>query len=125
MCGEWFTGDLPYQDSPEDEVVLRLDRLVNHPTYSPIVGVMGGYDIAVYMLDEGSKRFINISLFLLKHIVVFQGSWLRRLLQTFYLLSVSQMSALGWNKPGIGSAVPLSLYTSSGQSSLAGSSPTL
>ena len=56
VCGEWFTGPLSTQDSPEEEVVLLVERLVTHPEYSPAVGVLGGGDVAVYMLQEDSKR---------------------------------------------------------------------
>ena len=51
VCGEWNIGDVPEINSEEEEVVLPIKKIINHPNYSTN-GPGEGYDIAVYWVDE-------------------------------------------------------------------------
>lgn len=65
VCNEYSLMIKPEASSVEEEVVLYLDRITNHPSYSPgtpadtganIKGPYAGGDIAVYHLTGESKR---------------------------------------------------------------------
>ena len=55
MCGEWNIGQEPELYSQEEEVVLPITKIINHPSYST-TGPGEGYDIAVYYVDDTKLR---------------------------------------------------------------------
>ena len=52
VCGEHNIGSLPEVLSLENEIVLRIKRIVNHPKYTQENGPINGYDISVYQVDD-------------------------------------------------------------------------
>ena len=52
VCGEWSTAEEPELYSREEEVVLPVTKVINHPLYSAELGPGEGYDIAVYHADN-------------------------------------------------------------------------
>ena len=53
VCGDWAIALTPEDDyffSPEDEVVLEPEEIVNHPNFD-INNIISGNDIAVYKVD--------------------------------------------------------------------------
>ena len=64
ICSEYSLTIEPEQDSDEDETVVDIERIVNHPDYDPgtpadlgadLKGPYAGSDIAVYHLTAASK----------------------------------------------------------------------
>ena len=56
VCGEWSTAEEPELYSREDEVVLAVTKITNHPKYSAEQGPGEGHDIAVYHVDDMKLR---------------------------------------------------------------------
>ena len=65
VCGEHSLVVQPEDISPEKEVVLQIQKIVNNPNYSPgteedtgenLKGPYNGYDIAVYHITWASER---------------------------------------------------------------------
>jgi hypothetical protein len=56
VCGVWSIGEEPELYSREDEVVLPVTKIINHPGYSPEFGPGEGNDIAVYHVDDTLLR---------------------------------------------------------------------
>ena len=65
VCNEYSLVIQPEASSKEEEVVLYLDKITNHPSYSPgtpediganLKGPYAGGDIAVYHLKSESKK---------------------------------------------------------------------
>ena len=44
----------PETETPEDEVVLDVTKIVNHPGYDAAKGPIAGNDIAVYLVNEAN-----------------------------------------------------------------------
>ena len=55
VCGEWSVGEEPELYSQEVEVVLPIQKIINHPSYST-AGPGEGYDIAVFHVDDTKLR---------------------------------------------------------------------
>ena len=51
VCGEWSIEEIPEQFSFENELVLNILNITNHPAYDPQLGPIGGNDIGVYHVD--------------------------------------------------------------------------
>ena len=71
VCNEYSLMIKPEADSEEEEVVLYLDRITNHPSYSPgtpadtganMKGPYAGGDIAVYHLKGESKQKLKAAM---------------------------------------------------------------
>ena len=65
VCSEHSLQIEPEQSSPEEELVLQIEDMVNHPSYeqgteedkgADLKGPYAGADIAVYHLTEDSKQ---------------------------------------------------------------------
>ena len=60
VCGEHNIGGLPEQLSRETEIILKFQRIINHPKYTKENGPIHGYDIAVYLIDDAPlKQLLN------------------------------------------------------------------
>ena len=71
VCNEYSLLIQPEANSEEEEVVLYLDRITNHPSYSPgtpadtganMKGPYAGGDIAVYHLKSDSKQKLKAAM---------------------------------------------------------------
>ena len=56
VCGEHNIGGLPEQISRETEVILKIERIINHPEYTKENGPINGYDISVYLVDDAPLK---------------------------------------------------------------------
>ena len=52
VCGSRSIAEVPEQLTVENEVVLNVVSFTNHPQYDPAKGPVGGYDLAVYKVDD-------------------------------------------------------------------------
>ena len=52
VCGIYSLEQRPEVYIPNDEVVLDIVEIINHPDYSPEKGPLHGGDIAVYKVNE-------------------------------------------------------------------------
>ena len=52
VCGSRSIAEVPEQLTVEDEVVLTVHKFTNHPQYNSSKGPEGGYDVAVYHVDD-------------------------------------------------------------------------
>ena len=54
VCGEWNIGEEPELSSEEEEVVLPINKFINHPSYKD--GPGEGYDISLYFVDDAKLK---------------------------------------------------------------------
>ena len=52
VCGSRSIAEVPEQLTVENEVVLTVLNFTNHPQYNSSKGPIGGYDVAVYKVDD-------------------------------------------------------------------------
>ena len=52
VCGSKSIAEVPEQLTVQKEVVLNVVSFTNHPHYNVSKGPVGGYDIAVYKVDD-------------------------------------------------------------------------
>ena len=52
VCGSRSIAEVPEQLTVEEEVVLTVLKFTNHPQYNSSKGPEGGYDVAVYHVDD-------------------------------------------------------------------------
>ena len=52
VCGSSSIAEVPEQLTVENEVVLDVVSFTNHPQYDPSKGPIGGFDLAVYKVED-------------------------------------------------------------------------
>ena len=52
VCGSRSIAEVPEQLTVENEVVLTVLNFTNHPQYDSSKGPIGGYDVAIYKVDD-------------------------------------------------------------------------
>ena len=59
VCGEWSVGEEPELYSREEEVVLPITKIIQHPSYTPEAGPGEGWDLAVYHVDDSRLKGVG------------------------------------------------------------------
>ena len=52
VCGSRSIAEVPEQLTVENEVFLNVVSFTNHPQYDPSLGPIGGFDLAVYKVED-------------------------------------------------------------------------
>ena len=91
VCGSKSIAEVPEQLTVQKEVVLNVLSFTNHPQYDSSKGPVGGYDIAVYKVDDSPLQAKGV-------VSLASGIWPACLPKETYLEGVPGVVA-GWRDP--------------------------
>ena len=60
VCGEWDIGPVSENLSLENEVVLEVRKIINHPDFDVRKGLTNGADISVYFVDDSPLKLDGV-----------------------------------------------------------------